>query len=417
MLERLHVKGFKSLRDVDVKLAPLVVLFGPNAAGKSNLLEATQLLARLGTERTLSEAFGPPLRGQQLEMFSLPAGGLAAVLDEKASVEPRLRLEADIRTPKWHLRYAVGVHLTPRSGELGLYDERLDELSAAGEPGAVARIEKMDDREIAVRQRKKGGPPRHEKVGLHHTILSNPQYAGVKYPAFEPLRAELLGWRVYYLDPRVAMRADQSPREVDDIGPLGQWLAPFLYRVKSRDPRRFSAMRRALQAAIPSVTGLDVDLDPRRGTLDVQITQDDMPVSSRIVSEGTLRILALSAIAGNPWPGSLVAFEEPENGVHPRRIEVIAQLLWSIMQGGQQVLVTTHSPVFVAAMARLRDQAEPEDREKLALLRVGRNVKGTIVSSFNPSGPLFQNQEVLSGLRSAEDGLIEAMLVRGWLDG
>jgi AAA15 family ATPase/GTPase len=57
MLNRIHIQGFKSLRDATVELAPLVVLFGPNAAGKSNLLEALLLLSRLVGERTLSEAF------------------------------------------------------------------------------------------------------------------------------------------------------------------------------------------------------------------------------------------------------------------------------------------------------------------------------------------------------------------------
>ncbi len=55
MLRRIHIRGFKSLKDVEVTLSPLVVLVGPNAAGKSNLLDALQLLSKLGTSRTLKE--------------------------------------------------------------------------------------------------------------------------------------------------------------------------------------------------------------------------------------------------------------------------------------------------------------------------------------------------------------------------
>ena len=44
MLRRVHIKGYKSLADVEVRLEPLTVLFGPNAAGKSNFLDALQLL-------------------------------------------------------------------------------------------------------------------------------------------------------------------------------------------------------------------------------------------------------------------------------------------------------------------------------------------------------------------------------------
>ena len=56
MLRRLLVKGFKSLGEVDVTFPRMIVLFGPNAAGKSNLLDAVQALSRLGTSRTLADA-------------------------------------------------------------------------------------------------------------------------------------------------------------------------------------------------------------------------------------------------------------------------------------------------------------------------------------------------------------------------
>lgn len=54
VLDRIQARGFKSLHDVELRLAPLVVVFGPNAVGKSNLLEALMLLGRLVTERVCS---------------------------------------------------------------------------------------------------------------------------------------------------------------------------------------------------------------------------------------------------------------------------------------------------------------------------------------------------------------------------
>ena len=58
MLERLTVRDFKSLQDVTVELPRVAVLFGPNAAGKSNFVDAIQSLSRIGTERTLMDALG-----------------------------------------------------------------------------------------------------------------------------------------------------------------------------------------------------------------------------------------------------------------------------------------------------------------------------------------------------------------------
>ena len=83
---------------------------------------------------------------------------------------------------------------------------------------------------------------------------------------------------------------------------------------------------------MPSIESLSVELDERRGTLNLTICQAGVEYSSRVLSEGTLRVLALSTIAVNPWGGSLLALEEPENGVHPRRLELIAQLLFSLAE-------------------------------------------------------------------------------------
>ena len=94
VLGRLKVQGFKSLRSVEVIFPKLTVLFGPNAAGKSNVLDAIQLLSRLGTERTLMDAF-EEVRGYPAEAFSFPSGGLPQLLSPE-SPKPELSIEADI---------------------------------------------------------------------------------------------------------------------------------------------------------------------------------------------------------------------------------------------------------------------------------------------------------------------------------
>ncbi len=63
MLKRIKIQGYKSLADVEVHLGHLAVLIGPNASGKSNFLDALQLLSRIATCRTLREAFAPPHAG------------------------------------------------------------------------------------------------------------------------------------------------------------------------------------------------------------------------------------------------------------------------------------------------------------------------------------------------------------------
>lgn len=432
MLSRFKVQGFKSLLDVELELTPLVVLMGPNAAGKSNLLEALLLLSRLVTEQTLSAAIGPPLRGYPLEAFSLPEGGLEALLQQDRA---ELTLEAEVqpaKSPKKGspepLRYRLSVEIQPKTGTLEISDEYLARLKkqtgpdGTREPKQKPRIERSGT-DLLVRQLGESGAPRHDPLRLNHTLVSNRQFTGEhRYPDFDRLRSELAAWQTYYLDPRVAMREPQPPREVTDIGPRGEWIAPFLYRLKESEAHRkhFLAIGRALRSAIPTVENLDVDLDPRRGTLDIVIRQDGTPYSSRVVSEGTLRVLALCCLAGNPWPGELIAFEEPENGVHPRRIEVIADLLCSMAeQGRSQVVVTTHSPTLIAAMLH-RSAVAPG---QIKLFRCAQHGRGTQVWPFVPSasGPLFTDladSEIRANLTGPEDSeIVEAMLLRGWLDG
>jgi predicted ATPase len=212
------------------------------------------------------------------------------------------------------------------------------------------------------------------------------------------------------------MRRSVPPREVTDIGPLGEDLAPFLYRLRgSEQKRHFDAIVRTLRSIIPSIESLVVDLDEKRGTLDIQIIQEGVSFSSRIISEGTLRVLALCAIGANPWPGALVAFEEPENGVHPRRLELVARLLGSLaIHQGQQVIVTSHSPLFCQEILSL----QREDPEKVVLYVMRQEEGLTRCSPFQTRGPLFEDQAVRASLTSRqENGWFEGLVLRGLVDG
>ncbi len=414
MLKQLVVKGFKSLNEVRVNFPRMAVLFGANAAGKSNLLDAIQALSRIGTSRTLSDALSEPIRGYPVEAFSFPVGGLTALLSEKSvqfSLDATLDMEAG--KERYDYLYRITAEIQPGSGSLSVQDEYLTALDKRGNKKGNPTIEKVDDK-LRIRRKSKPANPRREPVGLNYSILSDARLGGVEYKAIERCRNEISGWRTYYLDPRVAMRSARPPSDVRDIGVLGEDIAPFLYRLRAEKPKHFESVKRTLRSLIPSVEDLSVELDKRRGNLDIQVKQNDMDFSSRIVSEGTLRVLALCALAVNPWSGSLLAFEEPENGVHPRRLELIVDLLVSLaIDQGRQIIVTTHSPLLCEAVLK-RGKSHPED---IALLRVKHGLNGTEVNRFDVTGPLFQNNEIAQALTTGtEDGLFENLMLRGMLD-
>lgn len=417
MLKRIKVQGFKTLWDEEpIELPHLTVIFGPNASGKSNFLEALQVLSRTATERTLSEAFACPIRGHAIEAFRFPSTGLPGLYE--AEQQPTLTLEADVELPSRSekssadmVRYRIKIGIHPSSGVLSVIDEYLVEIKADGTSIWTPKID-SDEHNIYVRKKKQPGHPLQEEIGQGHTVLSNPRYAGEPYSWIERTRDELRSWRVYYLDPRVAMREAKAPSEVLDIGELGDYIAPFLHRLSREYPKNFEAVRRTLSRVIPSVEGVSVDLDPKRGTLDIQVRQGGVDYSSRIISEGTLRVLALVAITVNPWRPSLIAFEEPENGVHPRRLELIAELLYSLADSQCQVIVTTHSPLFCDWV--LRKQEEPS---KIGVFTASRRDDGsTRLRKFDPL-PLFQGGDVRDALSTpTEDGMFENLVLRGFLN-
>jgi predicted ATPase len=415
MLKHLAIKGFKSLDQIDGLDLPRVAVFaGPNAAGKSNLLDAIQMVARAGTQRTLGEALSKPIRGLPAEAFTLPSGGLAELMDRSSA---RFELCADLELPSHsgrgpeRVRYAFLVETDPRGGTLSVEQELLTAMSAEWAPKGVPRIETSNDALLLRRQGQ--GQPRHEPLHANHTLLSDTRLSGNLYPLFDRVRQELRTWRTYYLDPQEAMREAVGPREVEHIGSRGEDIAPFLYGLKLRQPRAFAAVERSLRAVIPAVSGLDVDLDPKRGTLDIQINQDGTTFSSRVVSEGTLRVLALCAIAVTATDG-LVAIEEPENGVQPQRLDRIAELLSStVRRGSAQFVITTHSPGFVAAMLhRSRDASD-----SIGLFGVSRSGSTTNIRRINLDESLFADAAIDELLQEPDErDKITALVQRGWLD-
>jgi len=393
VLRRISVKNCKSLRNAKVEFPRLAVLFGPNSSGKSNFIDALQILSRLVSCRTLSDALSGPVRGYPLESFAFPGDGLASLLNSEFSA---FSMEADADIGKEHYRYRVTVRIQPGTGILSVGNEYLAVLTENGEVKESPLIEKKGD-QLRIRHGSRLTDTRTEPVGLDHTILSDSHFSGAEYRHIELCRKKISEWHTYYLDPRIAMRQPGPPRDARDIGVSGHAIAPFLFRLKAENPGHFAALIRALRSIIPGVEELNVELDKKRGLLDICIRQDGTEFSSRVISDGTLRVLGLCAVAVNPRGGSLIAFEEPENGVHPGRLELIADLLSSLaVSQKRQVIVTTHSPLLCDAVLR-NHRADPEN---VALLRVGQERDGTRIVPIDTASPLFQDNEIRQAMTS-----------------
>jgi len=435
MLRRVHIKGYKSLHDVKVELDSLTVLIGPNAAGKSNFLDALQLLSKLGTSKTLTEAFDPPYRGKPLESFSIGERGLKGLVERHRltfSIEADLRLSdavveavnrqiREMRRPSGEsrsdetvktlaqvrerdLRYRIEVEMLPRSGILRVTDEYLAALNAQGEPTGKRRpfIERQDEK-IHLRLEGQAHPTYYDRY-LDHSILSMPHYPP-HYPHLVAVRRELESWLFFYFEPRERMRVSNPVKEVRHIGMMGEELAAFLNTLKALEPKQFWAIEKALHTLMPNIDGIEVDVSDL-GEVELRFRESGVAIPARVVSEGTLRMLGLLALTGAQEAPALAGLEEPENGVHPRRIQLIADMLKTrALFGRTQYIVTTHSPIL------------PDLLPDKFLLVVRRIERETRIDPFATWGPLGRTDGIRCALDEDEERLpVSERTLRGDFD-
>ena len=439
MLKRIKIQGYKSLVDLELDLKPLSVLVGPNASGKSNFLDALQLLSRIATCHTLEDAFEPPYRGHPLESFTFGGEGIKSLLEEESvsfSIEVDVQLSTaviesvnhriqeiretavkdtqsvDKPVPKQlppvreeNLRYRIEMEMLPKLGILRVADEYLAALTAKGELNQKRKpfLEQIENR-LHLRMEGQSHPLYYERY-LDYSILSRSHYPP-HYPHLTAMQQELANWLTFYLEPREQMRLPNPVKAVHDIGLMGEDLAAFLNTLQALNKRQFEAVEKSLRTMIPSITGIDVSVN-ELGEVELDIREGEKRISARVISEGTLRILGLLALVGAKETPALIGFEEPENGIHPRRIRRIARFLEArMLLEDIQFIVTTHSVL-------LPDLIPPE------ALYVCRKVNGnTEIEPFNMMhvGPLWKKSDIEVALDD-EDALSPSeRILRGDFD-
>ena len=414
MIRRLKVTGYKSLKDVEVRFQPLSIMFGPNAAGKSNLLDALSLVSGIVTKKNLKEAFGGQ-RGLPLESFYYGDEGFERLREndtaeatfevdvelsprvvagvEKLIMEKRKGMETEgppkKRITEKFLRYAATIQILPKTGHLRVLEESLSALAQSGEikKSRKAFIEKKSiSGRTRLHLRMEGqSHPSYFDLGLEHSVLSTSLYEP-HYPHIAAFRQELSAWRFYYFEPRTLMREDVPLAEVEAIGSRGENLAAFLNTLQSGNGKQMEAFNLSLAYLLPSIERIRIEPTPQ-GLLSLKLFENGVPYSSRIISEGTLRILGLLAALHPASPTTVIGYEEPENGVHPARLELVAGLFKNTQeQYHKQLIVNTHSPVFPTYF----------DDSNLFVCR--KENGQTKILPFEGHGPLFKEREISTGL-------------------
>jgi len=414
MLHRIRIQNYKSFKDVEVKLQKISILLGPNAVGKSNFIDAIFLLSKIVTSKNLQEAFREH-RGDPLESFYYGDEGFDAMLKKDRVVcrfeidielsqetidevnkiirEKRKGLDSDENQRNYvtekRLRYKVSIEGLPRSGILRIEDEELVAIRKHdGKPKARNPfIEKKNiNGQSRLHLRMEGqAHPTYFQIGLDHTIVSTALYEP-HYPHIIAFRKELEKWRTYYLEPRKLMRENVPISEINSIGPRSENLAAFLNTLQQKNPKSFENINLTIQKILPFKPKIDIEMY-KEGRVGLTIVENGISFSARLISEGTLRIIGLISAIHPKNPSTLIAYEEPENGVHPVRLKHISELFKTAAKlYGKQIILTTHSPLF----------AELFDSDYIYVFE--KTKAQTNIKPFHHGGPLFKRKKIEEAL-------------------
>lgn len=351
MLTRLEVDGFKSLRDFAIDLEPFTVLIGPNSAGKSNILEAIALLSRLARVSPV-EALQQG-RGRILDQFSrLQLGHAAAIRLAVEGIEPEpATRDGEAQT---RFRADVTLHRTENGDSaiqaIELQSQSLRGLSEAEDEWARSHPEFR---------------PWLEHKYPHQLKLSFDFPSGFELNPRGDLRLKVRRTEFDALfvikdsieSVLIELHAANLREPSESLA--ARQLAPDMRNLPSAlsalDPPILGSIRSALSAIVPGLATFEIVSNRELLSIDFVLSSGER-IPARLASDGTLRVLALLVAAFAPNASKTICIEEPENGIYPRRLRDLLTLLHERtlpLEGGPlppQIILTTHSPVAIAAL-------------------------------------------------------------------
>lgn len=340
-LERVRVVNYRSIARVDVGLSPLTVLIGPNAAGKSNFLDAI---------RFLSDALATtPYQAVDAR------GGLGEVLRRIPEPQDTLSVEVDVVVPwgpapdQW-ARGSYGFEL----GRTSRRGQRL--LEVVRESCSLAWRDKVESFVV------ERGRVRHPGMPADGGILESDRLylpTAAALPNLVPLFARLRSMAFYALDV-AALRRPEPETEGAVLGPDGHHLPDVLGQLAAEDPAAKRRLDDYVAAIVPGILGVDrayagggyVAVEERQ-----EVASGEALFGGEALSEGTLRAAGVLAALFQPWVRSglvsLVGIEEPELGLHPAAAGVLFDALTEAAEY-VQVIATSQSADLLD-----RDEVDP----------------------------------------------------------
>ena len=351
MFDYIKIEGFRSFKSVELEMPRLAVLIGPNGGGKSNFLDLLMLMAEAGDRklangifnrggfRSIAFGFHPPrevrieLRFKEvLHSWKVPVEGADKKLDVRFKITAR------------NLGSAAYITDELVRQELDIDPSLSADVVSRGPEGVVFRV--PGDSGTLTDQRVEVSP-----IELAISQVKDP----TKYPAASEVLKQLEGWTFYRdidVGPESPVRQPALLRSDIRLLPNGSNLSSVFHAIQQDHPDDWGEILEIVHTAYPDFMKLTVPAEGGDGKVLLRWFEQPYEregISANLLSDGTMKLLCLIAILKNPTPPPLICIDEPELGLHPDWIELVAELMQDAAMR-TQVIVATHSPHIVAKM-------------------------------------------------------------------
>ena len=323
-MNEIKVKGYKSFKELSVRLNKINLLIGANGAGKSNFLSLFELL---------NNAYD-----QRLSQYISQAGGVNKILHQGRKVTERVEITIS------EGRNSYSLSMLESDGRLIIEHEKLFYYSNATD---IAKFK--DEAQLKTYNGMKRGEYIKEyisqirKFHFHDT--------GRRSPFTNDCDVTNDSYTMY-----------------DN----GDNIAAILYRIRNEQPIVYKRIILVIQSIAPYFH--DFYFQPTEANkirLQWQDKYSTMIYGPSDLSDGTIRFIALATLFMQPWLPKVIIIDEPELGLHPKAIEKLAGLMKSAAQRGTQIIAATQS-------AELISNFSAKD-----ILTVNQDNGNTLISSLN----------------------------------
>lgn len=312
-IRSVSIEGFRSLKHVsNLELPRLAVLIGPNGSGKSTLIRFFEMLSWM-------------LKAKNLQEFIIRHGGGDDQFFMGARNTPRIRAELSIETETGVNDYRFQlVHAA--AGDTVIVMNEAYRYSAHSVPGKAPWIE-------------------IDAIGKESALLEREDQTA------RTIRSLLRQCSTYQFHDTSANAAIHNRWDITDSFRLrsdGANLAPVLLNLRNTDSKRYELIIKQISRVLP--TFKDFVLEPEAGKVLLRWMgkQSDKVFGSHLTSDGSLRLfclLALLNLAPEQLPNVMI-FDEPELGLHPHAITLVAEMLKQLSQR-RQIFIATQSTYMV----------------------------------------------------------------------